>query len=81
MQNGDLEMYLRESFPILKACYLLPFTLTQQHIYLRSPFTNISSTKSILDLHIKTNVADLNILKIFCKKNETMPYSFKKESI
>ena len=52
---------------------------TSSYIYLGSPFTGNGSVKSVLDLHVKIRTADLNKFKIFCKKNETMPFIFKKK--
>ena len=33
----------------------------------------------MIKLHVKSRGKDLNKLRIFCKKNETMPYVFKKK--
>ena len=52
---------------------------TTSYIYLGSPFTENGSIKSVIDMHVKTRMSDLNKFKIFCKKNETMPYMFKKK--
>ena len=35
--------------------------------------------KSVITMHVKTRIKDLNKFKIFCKVNETMPYIFKKK--
>ena len=34
---------------------------------------------AVIKLHVKSRTKDLNKFKIFCKKNETMPYTFKKK--
>ena len=52
---------------------------TLSYIYLGSPFTENGRMKDVIKLHIKTRAKDLNKLRIFCKKNETMPYIFKKK--
>ena len=49
------------------------------YIYLGSPFTEDANLKSVIELHVKSRMADLNKFKIFCSKNETMPYRFKKQ--
>ena len=49
------------------------------YVYLGSPFTENGNIKNILELHTKTRMSDLNKFKIFCKKNETMPYIYKKK--
>ena len=52
---------------------------TYSYIYLGSPFTEDGSINSVIGLHVKSRIADLNKFKIFCGKNETMPYRFKKQ--
>ena len=47
------------------------------YIYLGSPFTEDANINSMIKLHVKSRMADLNKFKIFCCKNETMPYKFK----
>ena len=49
------------------------------YIYLGSPFTENGRINDVIKLHFKTRAKDLNKLRIFCKKNETMPYVFKKK--
>ena len=49
------------------------------YIYLGSPFTEDGRISTILKMHVKTRVADLNKFKIFCKVNVTMPYIYKKQ--
>ena len=49
------------------------------YIYLGSPFTEDGRMSTILKMHLKTRVADLNKFKIFCKVNATMPYVYKKK--
>ena len=49
------------------------------YIYLGSPFTEDGRVSTILKMHLKTRVADLNKFKIFCKVNTTMPYMYKKK--
>ena len=49
------------------------------YIYLGSPFTENGNINSVIKMHVKSRVKDLNKFKIFCKKNETMPYMFKKQ--
>ena len=63
-----------------------PFTVyditvkhTTSYVYLGSPFTENGKMKDVIKLHVKSRTKDLNKLRIFCKKNETMPYSFKKK--
>ena len=63
-----------------------PFTVynitvkhTTSYIYLGSPFTENGKVKDVIKLHVKSRTKDLNKLRIFCKKNETMPYLFKKK--
>ena len=50
-----------------------------KYIYLGSPFTEDANINSVIKLHVKSRMADLNKFKIFCGRNETMPYRFKKE--
>ena len=50
-----------------------------KYIYLGSPFTEDANINSVIKLHVKSRRSDLNKFKIFCRKNETMPYKFKKE--
>ena len=47
---------------------------TTSYVYLGSPFTENGNVRSILENHTKMKRSDLNKFKIFCKKNETMPY-------
>ena len=47
------------------------------YVYLGSPFTEDANINSMIKLHVKSRMADLNKFKIFCHKNETMPYKFK----
>ena len=50
---------------------------TSSYIYLGSPFTENGKMNDVIKLHVKSRMKDLNKFKIFCKKNETMPYQFK----
>ena len=50
---------------------------TKSYVYLGSPFTENGRMNDVIALHAKSRVKDLNKFKIFCKKNETMPYAFK----
>ena len=50
-----------------------------KYVYLGSPFTEDANINSMIKLHVKSRRSDLNKFKIFCRKNETMPYKFKKE--
>ena len=50
---------------------------TSTYIYLGSPFTENGKMNDVIKLHVKSRMKDLNKFKIFCKKNETMPYQFK----
>ena len=52
---------------------------TKSYIYLGSPFTENGNINTVINLHVKSRTKDLNKFKIFCKKNETMPYIFKKK--
>ena len=52
---------------------------TPSYIYLGSPFTEDANINSMIKLHVKSRMSDLNKFKIFCRKNETMPYKFKKQ--
>ena len=52
---------------------------TKSYIYLGSPFTENGSMSAVIKLHVKSRTKDVNKFKIFCKKNETMPYTFKKK--
>ena len=52
---------------------------TTFYIYLGSPFTENGKVSDVIRIHVKTRAKDLNKLKIFCKKNETMPFLFKKQ--
>ena len=52
---------------------------TISYIYLGSTFTEDAKMKSVFELHAKTRTSDLNKLKIFCHKNETMPFKYKKK--
>ena len=45
----------------------------------RVPFTENAKMKDVIRLHVKSRSKDLNKFRIFCKKNETMPYLFKKK--
>ena len=49
------------------------------YIYLGTPFTEDCKIRSVLELHLKTRVADLNKFKIFCRTNTTMPFQYKKK--
>ena len=51
----------------------------KSYIYLGSPFTEDGKINSILCMHLKSRMADLNKFKIFCKVNVTMPYIYKKK--
>ena len=51
----------------------------KSYIYLGSPFTEDGKVNSILTMHLKSRMADLNKFKIFCKVNATMPYTYKKK--
>ena len=52
---------------------------TTSYVYLGSPFTENGKIQDVIKLHVKSRAKDLNKLRIFCKKNETMPYVFKKK--
>ena len=52
---------------------------TTSYIYLGSPFTENGKMKDVIKLHVKSRGKDLNKFRIFCRKNETMPYVFKKK--
>ena len=47
---------------------------TTSYIYLGSPFTEHGKVKDVIKLHVKARLKDQNKFKIFCKKNETMPF-------
>ena len=49
------------------------------YVYLGSPFTENGSMKSVITLHVKSRLKDLNKFRLFCNKNETMPYKYKKK--
>ena len=51
---------------------------TTSYIYLGSPFTENASMGSVLELHAKIKTSDINKFKIFCAKNVTMPFKYKK---
>ena len=51
------------------------------YFYLGSPFTEDASLKSVIELHVKSRIADINKFQIFCSKNETMPFPFKKQVV
>ena len=50
----------------------------KSYIYLGSPFTEDGKLQSVIAKHNKTQTADLNKFRIFCKANATMPYQYKK---
>ena len=52
---------------------------TTTYIYLGSPFTEDGRIDNVLSLHVKSRMSDLNKFKIFCYKNSTMPYKFKRK--
>ena len=52
---------------------------TDSYIYLGSPITEDANINSVIRRHVKSRSADLNKYKIFCRKNETMPFIFKKQ--
>ena len=52
---------------------------TTSYIYLGSPFTENGKVKDVIKLHVKSRLKDQNKFKIFCKKNETMPFQYKKQ--
>ena len=52
---------------------------TTSYIYLGSPFTKDGIIKNVLELHAKTRTSNLNKFKMFCKKNETMPFKYKRK--
>ena len=52
---------------------------TLSYIYLGSPFTEDANINSMIKLHVKSRMSDINKFKIFCRKNDTMPYKFKKQ--
>ena len=52
---------------------------TKLYIYLGSPFTENGNINTVINLHMKSRTKDLNKFKIFCKKNETMPYILEKK--
>ena len=54
---------------------------TSAYVYLGSPFTKDANIKSVIKLHLKSRMADLNRFKILCKQNKTMPFKFKKQVI
>ena len=49
------------------------------YVYLGSPFTENGSINSVISMHVKSRWKDLNKFRIFCYKNETMPYVYKKK--
>ena len=49
------------------------------YVYLGSPFTENGNMNCVIKMHVKTRMKDLNKFKIFCIKNETMPYIYKKK--
>ena len=49
------------------------------YIYLGSPFIENGSMKSVVTLHLKSRISDINKYKIFCKTNSTMPYIYKRK--
>ena len=49
------------------------------YVYLGSPFTEDGRLNTVVTMHLKTRMADLNKFKIFCKVNATMPYRYKKD--
>ena len=59
--------------------YSITVKHTTSYVYLGSPFTENGKMKDVIKLHVKSRGKDLNKLRIFCKKNETMPYLFKKK--
>ena len=52
---------------------------TSSYIYLGSPFTEDANINRMIKLHVKSRMSDVNKFKIFCRKNESMPYKFKKQ--
>ena len=52
---------------------------TFSYIYLGSPFTEDANLNTVIKLHVKSKMSDLNKFMIFCRKNKTMPYKFKKQ--
>ena len=52
---------------------------TTSYVYLGSPFVERGKMREVIKLHVKSRAKDLNKFRIFCKKNETMPYLFKKK--
>ena len=52
---------------------------TKSYVYLGSPFTENGKLNDVIKMHAKSRLKDLNKFKIFCQKNETMPYQFKKK--
>ena len=52
---------------------------TTSYVYLGSPFTEDANINNVIKLHVKSRTADVNKFKIFCRKNETMPYRLKKQ--
>ena len=51
---------------------------TTKYIYLGSPFTEDGNVNTVMNIHLASKTSDLNKFKIFCAKNSTMPYRFKK---
>ena len=52
---------------------------TTSYVYLGSPFMENGKMKDVIEKHVKSRTKDLNKFRIFCRKNETMPYPFKKK--
>ena len=65
----------RESFVV----YNVTVKHTTSYVYLGSPFTENGNMNCVLKLHVKTRMKDLNKFKIFCVKNDTMPFVYKKK--
>jgi hypothetical protein len=51
---------------------------TDTYVYLGSPISESGSMKKDLDLHAAQNFKHLNKFKLFCVKNDEMPYGYKK---
>ena len=71
--NGERED--RREFTV----YNITVKHTTSYVYLGSPFTENGKLKDVIKLHVKSRAKDLNKFRIFCKKNETMPFVFKRK--
>ena len=44
-----------------------------------SPITEDGNMNNVINMHIKSRISQINKFSIFCKKNDTMPFKFKKK--